>query len=155
MNKKLFGAGAALAVAGLVLLGVVAANQHDKDDNATIGSVAPQTQQPSPQTATAQSQTPSDSMATPNNAAVNAAVEIQDMAYSHAAITVKKGTTVTWTNRDSVQHTVTMDEGQNGGPDSELQGTGGQYNFTFDATGTYTYHCAPHPNMKATVIVTG
>lgn len=77
-------------------------------------------------------------------------VAIEDFAFSPATIKVKKGTTVTWTNNDSVEHTVT---GDNGGPDSELIAQGDTYSYTFNETGTFDYHCKPHPSMVGKVIV--
>lgn len=94
-----------------------------------------------------QSSTSSDAVATNK-------IEIQSYAFSPATITVKKGTTVTWTNHDDVKHTVTTDDGTNNGPKSKLFGNGESYSYTFDVVGTYDYHCEPHPYMKGTVIVT-
>lgn len=80
-------------------------------------------------------------------------VEISNFAYSPANLSVKKGTTVTWTNKDSVTHTVTSDDAS--GPlnsgDIESDET---FSFTFSEVGTFAYHCAPHPQMKGTVTVT-
>lgn len=77
-------------------------------------------------------------------------VEIEDFAYVPGTLTIKVGTTVTWTNKDTVRHTVTSD---NGLFDSGLFGKGETFSFTFTEAGTYTYHCTPHPNMKGTIIV--
>jgi amicyanin len=81
-------------------------------------------------------------------------VAIADMAFSPAKITVKKGTMVTWTNKDSMNHTVTMDAGTTGGPNSGNLANNQSYSFTFNAVGNFPYHCAVHPSMKATVEVT-
>jgi plastocyanin len=81
-----------------------------------------------------------------------ASVSISNFSFNPATLTVKKGTRVTWTNNDSVGHTVTADNGS--GPGSGLLNNGDSYNYTFDATGTYPYHCSVHPSMKGTVIVT-
>ena len=78
-------------------------------------------------------------------------VTISNYSFGPAAIKVKAGTTVTWTNQDGVEHTVT---GDNGGPSSALFGRGASYTYTFAKAGTYTYHCMPHPYMKGTVVVT-
>lgn len=83
--------------------------------------------------------------------AVANAVTIQDYAYGPAKLVVKKGTTVTWTNKDVAKHTVT---GKNGGPKSELFGQNETYSYTFDTVGTFDYFCEPHPYMKASVQVT-
>ncbi|HSW99613.1 MAG TPA: cupredoxin domain-containing protein [Patescibacteria group bacterium] len=88
----------------------------------------------------------SDSTATSN------AVSIKDFAFSPTATTVKKGTTVTWTNSDTTSHTVAIDSG-NGPKSGDIQ-PGGTYTYTFDAVGTFAYHCTFHPNMTATVKVT-
>jgi len=80
-------------------------------------------------------------------------VTIEDFAFSPANITVKKGTTVTWTNKDSAAHTVTETDSQTG-PDSGDLATGKSYSFTYDTAGTFKYHCSIHPSMLGTVTVT-
>jgi plastocyanin len=59
--------------------------------------------------------------------------------------------TVVWTNNDDMTHTVT---GDSGGPDSGPIPAGGNYTYTFQAAGTYRYHCIYHPTMTGTVVVT-
>ena len=81
-------------------------------------------------------------------------VSIQDFAFAPATITVKKVTTVTWTNKDTTKHTVTPDTETADFKSSELLAKNETYRVTFTSTGTFAYHCAPHPNMKGTVIVT-
>ncbi|MBS3058171.1 MAG: cupredoxin family copper-binding protein [Candidatus Diapherotrites archaeon] len=78
-------------------------------------------------------------------------VEIQDFAYSPAELTIKKGDTVKWVNKDSVGHTAT---GDNGEFDTGLISQNQEASVTFNNAGTFTYHCTPHPYMKATIIVT-
>jgi plastocyanin len=81
------------------------------------------------------------------------AVAIKNFAFAPAALTVKVGTTVTWTNQDSDAHTVTSQN--NGGPlASAALSTGQTYSFTFTKAGTYAYLCTIHPFMTATVTVT-
>lgn len=80
------------------------------------------------------------------------AVEISGFAFSPASLSVKTGTTVTWTNKDSTDHTVTVDSGD--GPKSSNIAQGQTYSFTFSKAGTYKYHCSIHPDMTATVTVT-
>ncbi|MBI3572843.1 MAG: cupredoxin domain-containing protein [Candidatus Kerfeldbacteria bacterium] len=79
------------------------------------------------------------------------AVTMSNLTFSPSSLTVKKGTAVTWTNNDSVAHTVT---GDNGGPASGQLGNGKTYSFTFDTVGTVAYHCSNHPSMTASVTVT-
>jgi plastocyanin len=79
-------------------------------------------------------------------------IEIKNFAFAPSAVTVKVGTTVTWTNDDTDEHTVTS---QHVGPlKSAALATGGQYSFTFTKPGTYAYLCTIHPFMTATVTVT-
>lgn len=79
-------------------------------------------------------------------------VDIANYAFSPAVITVKAGTTVTWTNKDTVRHNVVADNG--GKPDGPLLLQSQTYSYTFSKAGTYSYHCSPHPYMHGTVVVT-
>jgi plastocyanin len=84
------------------------------------------------------------------------AVTISGMAFSPVSITVAVGTTVTWTNNDSVAHTVTSDTGVfDSGSITATGGYsgGGTYSYTFTVAGTYNYHCTIHPMMTAKIIV--
>ena len=77
-------------------------------------------------------------------------VSIANFAFSPQTLTVKAGTKVTWTNKDSVTHTVTADKGAfNSGPLSP----GNTFSFTFTQAGTYSYHCSIHTSMMATIVV--
>jgi len=98
--------------------------------------------------------TPEPDADTTPEASAASTVEISNFAFAPATITVKKGTAVTWTNKDSVSHTVTPDEESMAFEGSELLAKDESYQFTFETAGTYTYHCQPHPQMKGTVIVT-
>ncbi len=80
-------------------------------------------------------------------------VAIKNFAFAPASVTVKVGTTVTWTNQDTDAHTVTSQN--NAGPlNSQALNTGQGYSYTFTAPGTYSYLCTIHPFMTATVTVT-
>jgi plastocyanin len=50
-----------------------------------------------------------------------------------------------------VSHTITAD---NGSWDSGSLGKGQSFSQVFTQAGTFTYHCAVHPSMKGTVVVT-
>ena len=78
-------------------------------------------------------------------------VIIKDFKFTPSALTVNVGTTVLWTNEDSVQHTVTSDTGNELG--SQYISDGQSYSHIFNTVGTFDYHCTPHPFMKGTVIV--
>jgi plastocyanin len=88
---------------------------------------------------------PSSSVSIPVGAAA-----LGTAAFAPDGLTVDAGTTVTWTNTDSVSHTSTSDAP---GWDSGIVAPGGQYSRSFQAAGTYKYHCAIHPGMIGTVVV--
>lgn len=77
-------------------------------------------------------------------------MNIQNMAFTSPNIQVKVGTTVTWTNQDSVPHSVTF---KNGMKDSGLLSQGQSFSYTFNTPGIYQYYCTAHPSMVATVTV--
>jgi plastocyanin len=65
------------------------------------------------------------------------------------------GVTVTWTNNDPVQHTVTWDSMT---PPVSISGNiasnGGTFSALFPNTpGTYTYHCSIHTGMTGSIVV--
>jgi plastocyanin len=80
-------------------------------------------------------------------------VAISGFAFSPAALTVKAGTTVTWTNKDADAHTVTS-QGSGGSLRSKAMATGETFSYTFTTAGTFSYLCTIHPFMTATVTVT-
>lgn len=77
-------------------------------------------------------------------------VWIQDMAFSPATITISAGTTITWTNKDGIPHTVTSTTGVFNSGSIAANGT---YSHTFNIAGAYPYYCTIHPSMTAIVIV--
>jgi amicyanin len=79
-------------------------------------------------------------------------VTIQNFAFSPTPLTVKVGTTVTWTNKDNVDHTVTTTSGPVSF-DSKNFASGQTFSHTFNQAGTYNYICTIHPNMTGQVIV--
>ena len=77
-------------------------------------------------------------------------VWIQGMAFSPSSITVTAGTTITWTNKDGVPHTVTSNTGLF---DSGTINPNGTYSHLFSTAGTFSYKCSLHPSMTASVAV--
>lgn len=77
-------------------------------------------------------------------------VSMKSLSYSPVILTIKAGDEVTWTNNDTVTHTVTMDDGST---DSGEISPDESFKQTFDTAGTYSYHCSIHPTMKAKIIV--
>lgn len=77
-------------------------------------------------------------------------VWITNYAYNPSSITISVNTTVTWTNKDQVDHTVTSNSGLfNSGQIS----TGGTFSYKFTTTGSYPYTCSDHTYMTGTVVV--
>lgn len=78
------------------------------------------------------------------------AIEIRDFAFVPDATSVAKGTTVTWTNKDSVSHTV---RAVNKEFTSGTLNPGQAFSYTFNEAKTYEYECSIHPSMRGKVIV--
>ncbi len=87
-------------------------------------------------------------------AAQTSTVAIKDFAFSPATITVKAGTTVTWTNQDSAAHTVTSESSSKESFDSGSMAKGKTFSHTFKTAGTFNYICTFHPDMMGKVEVT-
>jgi plastocyanin len=77
-------------------------------------------------------------------------VTLSNFSFSPATLTVKAGTTITWTNKDSVTHTIISDTGAFS---SGNLSNGATFSYTFANRGSFAYHCSIHPTMKGTVIV--
>ena len=78
-------------------------------------------------------------------------VLIQDFSFKPAHITIKRGTRVTWINKDMTTHTATAN---NGAFDSGRLRPGQSYSHTFKTAGrTNKYHCEIHPDMRGSVVV--
>ena len=88
---------------------------------------------------------------TPSGPSVSAA----EYSFSPETLSVKVGSTVTWTNRGSVPHTATSDAGDSlswdsgsmaGSSTDPYGGTtpGGSSSIVFSKAGTFPYHCSFH-----------
>jgi plastocyanin len=78
-------------------------------------------------------------------------IEIVNSAFSPSYLEVPVGTTVTWTNKDTVPHTVSGEDLMF--DDSSMLDFGKSFSQTFTEPGTHSYHCSPHPNMTGTIVV--
>jgi plastocyanin len=85
-------------------------------------------------------------------APVEQSAEIKQFSYQPQSLEVPVGTTVTWTNGDAIQHSITAKDGSF---DSGLFEQGGTFARTFDAPGTYSYVCSRHGSMMGEVRVSG
>jgi plastocyanin len=76
-------------------------------------------------------------------------VTIDNFTFAPAELTVKVGTTVTWTNHDDIPHTVVSA----GKFRSKTLDTDDSFSFTFTAAGDYKYFCSLHPHMTGMIKV--
>jgi len=84
-----------------------------------------------------------------------ATITMWNAQFQPQQITVKRGTTVTWINRDPYVHTVTSGpQGSSTGLFDATVNSGQKFSYTFTQAGTYPYHCRIHSEMYGTVIVT-
>ena len=81
-----------------------------------------------------------------------AEVKIDNFSFGPAALTVPVGTTVTWTNRDDIPHTVVSSDDPKVFK-SKVLDTDERFSFTFNKAGTYPYFCSIHPKMTGKVVV--
>jgi plastocyanin len=79
-------------------------------------------------------------------------LDIEHFAFEPSTVTVARGTTVTWVNHDEETHTVTSRSGAFTSPALEVDQA---FSHTFAQPGTYSYFCALHPHMRATIVVKG
>lgn len=80
-----------------------------------------------------------------------AAVGIDNFTFNPATVTVKAGTTVTWTNKDDIPHGIAATN--NAFKRSQALDTDDSFSFTFTTPGTYQYFCYIHPHMTGTIVV--
>jgi len=84
-------------------------------------------------------------------------IYIQNFAFDPPSLTVKAGTTVTWTNQGSAPHQIASDPHPTHtdlpGLQSAVLSTSQSYSFTFTKKGIWGYHCHLHPAMTGTIIV--
>ena len=77
-------------------------------------------------------------------------ISAKNFMFSPTSITVKAGSTVTWTNLDDEPHTVFSDAGLFR---SSALDTKDSFSYKFDKPGTYHYLCTIHPRMMGTIVV--
>jgi plastocyanin len=78
-------------------------------------------------------------------------VSIDNFTFGPQMLTVKAGTTVTWTNKDDIPHGVASSN--NAFKKSAALDTDDSFSFTFTTPGTYQYFCYIHPHMVGSVVV--
>ena len=86
----------------------------------------------------------------PRPTATSAEVKIDNFSFGPGELTVPVGSTVTWTNRDDIPHTVVSTDGVF---KSKVMDTDEKFSFTFTKPGTFPYFCSIHPKMTGKVVV--
>ena len=145
-----------LLVPALLLLGAGCDSSATVQTTATTPTAQATPQAPKPQPATTTTSplvpkppiTQAPVILPPQNNRLS--VSIAGMTYQQASVTVSVGTTVEWSNKDTVAHTVTATDKSFA---SAKMPPGTSYSHTFTKPGTYAYYCTLHPSMKGVVIV--
>jgi plastocyanin len=78
------------------------------------------------------------------------AVKIDNFTFNPQRLTVKAGTTVTWTNQDDIPHVVAS---STKAFKSKTLDTDDKFSFTFTTVGVYEYFCSLHPHMTGSIVV--
>jgi plastocyanin len=76
-------------------------------------------------------------------------VVIDGLKYEPEMLTVRRGDTIVWTNKDPFPHTVTAA----GKFDSRDIAADGSWKYVARTAGEFAYICTLHPNMKGTLRV--
>jgi len=87
----------------------------------------------------------------PASEGTGATVELTKFCFSPTVVRVQPGTTVTWVNRDSLEHVVTGASVSFGGFDR--LGPGTSITQTFNTPGIFPYTCSLHFGMSGAVVV--
>jgi len=75
---------------------------------------------------------------------------IDNFAFTPKQLTIQAGSTVRWTNKDDLPHTVTSDSGLFSSPALDTNQT---FQFTFEKPGKFLYFCTLHPMMTGVITV--
>lgn len=151
MNKNVLGI-LITVVAVLAVGGVVIANKKDEDSK-DVSSMSHSDGSTKPVDGNVFTN-PGKDQSTNQVQSGEVKMNIAGFAFAQKIVKIKKGTKITWTNQDSARHDVSPDSKSPDFMNSELLSKGESYSYTFNTAGKYTYHCTPHPYMKASVEVT-
>ncbi len=154
MNKAIVTILVVIVVAALAVFGFMAfRDDADNDDTALPEATTSQTTDP----VTPNNSTDTGTDGNTENAGEvlsgQVEVSIESMEFQPETLRIERGSTVTWTNQDAVQHDITPDQVGTFFEQSQLLNEGESYSVVFSEPGTYTYHCSPHPHMTGTIVV--
>lgn len=82
--------------------------------------------------------------------ASDVSIKMQQQTFVPAKLDVSVGTKITWTNADTLPHSVTANDGRF---DSGSIEPGKTFQWTPTEAGTVMYHCIFHPSMTAVLTV--
>ena len=131
---------ALMSCLALGLVGAGCGSDDEKKDSGSAKTTAPPATKPA-------------SPATGGAAKSAVAVSMKNTQFVPMEVTVKRGGTVTWTNKDSFPHTVTKESGPGARFDSGTVDGAGTFKQKFDKAGTIDYVCTIHPNQTGTITV--
>lgn len=142
-----------IAVVLAVFLWMAFSKQYQNNVTVVMPTTNPVVTTPMESPTGSPSGTPGTTVSPSSSPVQTSKVTINNFAFNPASMSVKVGTTVTWTNNDSTIHTITGDSSGSALKSQTLQ-PGDTYSFTFNQAGAFPYHCSIHPNMRGTVTVT-
>lgn len=91
--------------------------------------------------------------------ATQSEIFIEDLGFTPSTIQIKKGSQVTWTNKSQAPHWIASDphpshDGLPGLDSTSAIAQNDSYSYTFEKSGTFTYHDHLNPlKFKGTIIV--
>lgn len=137
-----------LSIVVCILAIVLAGCSREKNDNNN-----PSVSEGQEQTSTGASAGDSDEVVPVENL-----VLIENNEFVPATLTVKKGTTVTWINKDQAEHWVVSDPHPTHSDLPDLNSKKGllqneTYQFTFNEIGEFNYHDEKNNTITGTVVV--
>lgn len=130
--------------------GSLAAQDDSAEPCAEMAATAEASPGASPAASPASSPEASPEASPESTAVEECIVDIRDLAFIPADIEIAAGTTVTWTNSDTMPHTATASDGAF---DSGVFDPGASFSYTFDEAGSFDYACLLHPEMLGTIVV--
>ncbi len=153
MNKTVVGVMLAILAVGAIAGAVILNKPETTPVNDTHSGDTHTEQTTTDSTANPSSSQPTQSSEATQTNQVNIVDTSNSYDFSPKKITVKKGTTVKWTNQSTTKHDVSPTPETADFKASALMAKGETYEVTFNTIGIFNYICSPHPFMKGTVEV--